>query len=157
MTFGLYVLPVAGGMLALSPCPGKGGHFEADLAQVLGWAPSQVISMTGVDEMAAMGAQGLGAALDRAGVAWAHAPVEDYGVPGSQTNWPVVAAQARAVLSAGGRVLVHCMGGCGRSGMAALRLMVDSGEAPVAALLRLRAVRPCAVETEAQRIWASTP
>ncbi len=38
--------------------------------------------------------------------------------------------------------------------MAVLRLMVEVGEAPEAALARLRAVRPCAVETEAQRDWA---
>ena len=51
-------------------------------------------------------------------------------------------------------MLVHCRGGCGRSGMAVLRLMVEAGEAPEEALARLRAVRPCAVETEAQMDWA---
>jgi protein-tyrosine phosphatase len=57
-------------------------------------------------------------------------------------------------LRSGGRVLVHCFGGCGRSGMAALRLMVAAGEGPESALHRLRASRACAVETEAQRLWA---
>ena len=33
--------------------------------------------------------------------------------------------------------------------------MVESGEKPEAALQRLRAVRPCAVETEAQYLWAA--
>jgi hypothetical protein len=33
--------------------------------------------------------------------------------------------------------------------------MVDCGEAAPAALARLRAVRPCAVETEAQFAWAA--
>ncbi|MBR9844091.1 MAG: protein phosphatase, partial [Rhodobacteraceae bacterium] len=50
---------------------------------------------------------------------------------------------------------VHCFGGCGRSGMAIMRLLVEMGEEPEAALARLRAVRPCAVETEAQRLWAA--
>ena len=54
---------------------------------------------------------------------------------------------ALSALQGKGRVLIHCMGGCGRSGMAALRLMIEAGEAPGAALERLRAVRPCAVET----------
>jgi hypothetical protein len=31
---------------------------------------------------------------------------------------------------------------------------VEAGETPGAALARLRAVRPCAVETEAQLAWA---
>jgi hypothetical protein len=47
------------------------------------------------------------------------------------------------------------MGGCGRSGTALLRLMVESGEDPIPALTRLRAARPCAVETPAQFAWAS--
>jgi hypothetical protein len=39
--------------------------------------------------------------------------------------------------------------------MIALRLMVEDGEAPDAALARLRAARPCAVETNAQMRWAT--
>jgi len=38
--------------------------------------------------------------------------------------------------------------------MAALRLMVEAGEDANDALLRLRSIRPCAVETDAQMIWA---
>ena len=41
--------------------------------------------------------------------------------------------------------------------MAVLRLMIEAGEAPEVALPRLRAVRPCAVETEAQMTWATRP
>jgi len=50
---------------------------------------------------------------------------------------------------------VHCRGGCGRSGMIALRLMIEIGEAADDALARLRAVRPCAVETPQQLRWAT--
>ena len=39
--------------------------------------------------------------------------------------------------------------------MIALRLMIDSDEAPDTALTRLRAARPCAVETKAQLRWAT--
>ena len=60
-----------------------------------------------------------------------------------------------AVVAGGGRVLFHCLGGCGRSGMAVLRLLVEMGEAPEAALERLRRVRPCAVETGDQCDWAA--
>ena len=38
--------------------------------------------------------------------------------------------------------------------MVVLRLMMECGERPAAALARLRAVRPCAVETQAQMAWA---
>jgi hypothetical protein len=38
--------------------------------------------------------------------------------------------------------------------MAVLRLMIEAGEEPGEALARLRAVRACAVETDAQLEWA---
>lgn len=41
--------------------------------------------------------------------------------------------------------------------MMLLRLMVEMGEDPDKALARLRHARPCAVETEAQMLWATQP
>ncbi len=157
MSLTIASLPVGGGLLALCPMPGRGGTYEADLRAVLAFGPALVLSMTTRAEMAAKGAAGLGEGLAGHGIAWRHLPVADFGVPGGDVAalWPGVAAEARAVLAGGGRVLVHCMGGCGRSGMALLRLMVGAGEDPQAALQRLRSVRPCAVETEAQFAWAA--
>ena len=57
----------------------------------------------------------------------------------------------------GDRILIHCRGGCGRSGMIVLRIMIEFGEDPEEALERLRKIRPCAVETEAQENWAKSP
>lgn len=150
-------LAVGGGVLAICPMPGRGGTYGADLRVVLAFAPELVLSMTPEAEMAARGAEGLGRDLAHAGIGWLHLPVSDYGVPEGAVlaGWPDASARARAVLAGGGRVMVHCMGGCGRSGMAVLRLMVEAGEAPEAALARLRAVRPCAVETQAQMDWAA--
>ena len=159
MTLTIAALQVAGGTLALCPMPGRGGDYAGDLADVLAFAPTLVISMATLPEMAAKRADGLADDLARQGIGWLHLPVADFGVPGPDVAalWPGVSAQALATLSGGGKVLVHCMGGCGRSGMAVLRLMVDAGETPTGALIRLRAVRPCAVETDAQQDWAATP
>ena len=159
MALTIVALPVAGGTLALSPLPGRGGSFAADLADLRRFAPDLVVSLTPVAEMAAKGAHGLPDDLGRAGIGWLHLPVADFAVPdaAAMALWPDVAGQVFAVLQGGGRVLVHCMGGCGRSGMAVLRLMVEAGEDPVSALARLRAVRPCAVETDAQYQWAARP
>lgn len=152
-------LPVGRGTLALSPMPGRGASYAADLADLLALGPALVLSMTTTEELAARGAGSLPADLARHGIAWRHLPIADFGAPDDQTAalWPAVAGQALAALASGGRVLVHCMGGCGRSGMAVLRLMVEAGEQPPAALARLRAVRPCAVETDAQYEWAANP
>lgn len=146
-------LRVGNGRVSIAPCAGRGGDFAGDLATLLTGRPDLVLSLTESDEMARVGAAGLPGALAAAGVAWRHVPVSDYGVP--DAGWPLAEAAVRDVLAQGGHVHVHCMAGCGRSGAAVLRLMVASGEDPAAALARLRAVRPCAVETPAQYDWAA--
>jgi len=154
--FAIHDLPVLSGRLAISPIPGRTRHYATDRARLLAWRPRLVVTMTTLAELARKGSAGLPGDLAAHGIAWRHLPVVDFGAPGAEVEavWPEVSALARGRLAKGGRVLVHCFGGCGRSGMAVLRLMVEAGEAPDAALVRLRAVRPCAVETEAQMLWA---
>ncbi len=154
--FAIYRLAAGGGTLALSPMPGRTGAYAADRARLLAWGPALVISMTPLAELARNGAAGLPDDLAAAGTRWRHLPVADFGAPGRdvQAAWPAVQVLVLEILAQGNRVLVHCHGGCGRSGMAVLRLMIAAGEAPGAALTRLRLVRPCAVETEAQLDWA---
>lgn len=134
--FGIFALAVGGGTLALCPLPV--GHLDA----VQAWRPDLIVSMCESHEMPA----GLWT-----GFALRHLPVVDYGVPVGDA-WDAAEAEVLGLLRRGGRVLVHCKGGCGRSGMAVLRVMVQAGEGE--ALARLRAIRPCAVETAAQMEWA---
>lgn len=150
-------LAVGGGVLGLGPMPGRDGNYVGDLAQLLRWGPGLALTMTTLEELVAKGAKSLPADLAEAGVAWLHLPIGDYGAPSGATleAWPKAAARARSVLADAGKVWVHCMGGCGRSGTAALRLMVEAGEEPVAALERLREVRACAIETPEQFQWAA--
>lgn len=157
--FVIHDLPLLAGTLALSPIPGRTRHYGTDRDRLLAWGPALVITMTTRAELDRKGSGGLASDLAAHGIAWRHLPVEDFGAPGPEVEeaWLETSATARRFLAEGGRVLVHCFGGCGRSGMACLRLMVEAGEPPGAALARLRAVRPCAVETGAQLAWASRP
>lgn len=156
MAMKVHALSVGGGILALCPLPGAEGGYVDDLEHIRGWAPAMVISLTTDLEMYKTRSQSIGSDLQAQGTRWAHLPIEDYGVPDIEfmDRWPDISAFACRALMGGGRVLVHCKGGCGRSGMVVLRLMIESGEAPDEALARLRAVRPCAVETDAQLEWA---
>ncbi len=157
MPLPLASLPLLSGQIALCPQPGRGGSYDADLAAILRFSPDLVLSMTTAEELTARGAATLADDLALHGIAWAHLPIPDFGTPPEAVEnlWPETSARARALLAQGGRVLAHCMGGCGRSGMAVLRLMVEAGEDPATALTRLRAARPCAVETPDQLSWAS--
>lgn len=157
MPFHIADLPLLKGIIGICPMPGRSGAYEADLGALLRWSPDLVLTMTTAAELAARDAGSLPRDLALHQIAWLHLPVADFGTPPPETAalWPAASAGARQVLQAGGRVLAHCMGGCGRSGMALLRLMVDAGEDPDSALSRLRAARPCAVETAAQALWAT--
>lgn len=146
-------LAVGAGWLSLSPLPGRDGDLAADVAALAAWCPDLVVSLTEGTELARHGAAGLPATLAARGIGWRHLPVADFGVPAGALPLDDLAL----LLAGGGRIALHCLGGCGRSGMLALRLMVVAGEDPAAALARLRAARPCAIETAAQLEWAISP
>lgn len=155
-SFEIFSLTVGGGQLGLCPLPGGTGDLAGDVSVVRDWGASHVLSLTELHEMQALGAQKLPEALAALDIGWSCFPVKDFDVPdiAGVAQWEGLCAELVALLSEGKRLLVHCRGGCGRSGMVALRLMLAIGEQPDAALARLRGVRPCAVETAPQMGWA---
>jgi hypothetical protein len=157
--FSIAVVTFAGGgALGISPMPGRDGHLARDVAMISNWSPAIVATLTEADEIAANGTGSLPRLLAERGISHRRFPIVDYGTPeAGDAAWAALAADLHAALDSGRRVLVHCMGGCGRSGMIALKLMVERGESPEAALARLRLARPRAVETEGQLAWASGP
>lgn len=146
-------LTLGAGIVGLCPIPGGGRVYAGDLGVVLDWRPDIVLVLSEAEEIRGP----YMADLARAGVGGEHLPIPDMGTPSGEAlaHWPGVSARIHRALGQGGRVLLQCLAGCGRSGAAALKLMVEAGERPEAALDRLRAARPCAVENDAQLRWAS--
>jgi Cyclin-dependent kinase inhibitor 3 (CDKN3) len=154
--FAIATLPLPeGGRIGLCRLPGRSNDLAGDMSVIREWKPAIVVSMTEAAEIAESGSEDLPALLAASGIDWRHFPVVDFGVPEAamQPQWAALSAELHARLDAGEGVLLHCMGGLGRSGMIALRLAVERGEGAEAALARLRMVRPGAVETEAQGEW----
>lgn len=157
MTFSIATVNLDGGArLGIGPLPGRFGDALADLAVLAKWTPEIVVSMTTAEEMDRHNMGDLGAMLAGMDIAWTHFPVRDFGAPKATRNWAVLSAKLHTVLDAGGGVLLHCYGGQGRSGMVLVRLMVERGWDARTALAEVRAVRPGAVETEAQFQWAAS-
>lgn len=144
---------IATGVKGICPMPGRTGDYPRDLAALLAWRPRMVVTLAETGELAARGAASLPADLAANGIEWLHLPIPDFGTPprGLRQEWPEISQRLQPF----DRMIVHCMGGCGRSGMILLRLMIDAGEAPESAVTRLRTARPCAVETKAQMRWAT--
>ena len=67
-----------------------------------------------------------------------------------EAGWTELAATVHRLLAAGERVLIHCHGGRGRSGLVAARLLIDRGMDAPAALATVRRARRGAIETAGQ-------
>ncbi len=150
--FAIYELDGFGaGKLALCRQPNRAENFD-DIAN---WQPSVVVTHTQEEEFPKI-EPSLPMCFLQADYDWLHLPIVDFGVPNTQ-DWGDALNDLLGTLNAGGRVLAHCKGGQGRSGMLLLRLLVSQGENPEAALARIRKIRPHAVETDEQHNWAIKP
>ncbi|MFN3260353.1 MAG: protein-tyrosine phosphatase family protein [Pikeienuella sp.] len=131
----------APGLLGLCRLPGA-----ADFAAIRSWRPDAALTLISEGELSRRPdlSEGFGAA-------WLHLPIPDFGTP-DEADWAGFAPRLHALLDGGGRLLIHCRAGLGRTGMIAARLLAERGEsAPVETI---RAARPGAVETAAQAAFA---
>lgn len=95
-------------------------------------------------------------ALEEHGIELLHLPTEDT----CAVSLPMLdegVAWVAARLARGGRVLVHCQHGIGRSALLALCVLVERGDEPLAALARAKQARskvsPSPSQLEAFRAW----
>ena len=152
-------LPPGAGRLGLTLCPGKKDpvlgwdrDLGEDLARIQAWGASTVVTLLEDHEFRLLRIESLGADIARLGMAWLHLPIRDVEVPDGRFEraWETEGPVLHRRLDAGERVLIHCRGGLGRTGLVAALLLVERGSEPRLAIDRVRAVRPHAVETRAQ-------
>lgn len=147
--------------LGLTLCPGRRDR-ERDLDQDLSTITEQAQALLCLLTEAELHWAGVPDLLPRArarGLAVYHLPIRDQGVPEDQALRRAL-SWVDGQLSAGQRVVVHCMGGLGRSGLVAACALVDRGRGGDEAIRAVRAARdPRAVETRGQedfvRAWGT--
>ncbi|MBA2961010.1 MULTISPECIES: protein-tyrosine phosphatase family protein [Ramlibacter] len=157
----------AGGRIGITFCPGKCGpslfdhtwqrDLDADLDVIGRWGASVVLTLVEAFELEALQVAGLGDRVRSRGMRWLHLPIVDVSVPTAtfERQWREELPGLRATLAQGGKVLVHCKGGLGRAGMVAALLLIEAGERSDAAIRKVRAVRPGAIETPAQASYVT--
>lgn len=155
-------VPGTKGTIGLTLCPGKkdttamtgawNRDLETDIAAIRSWGAEAVVCLMEGFELELLGVEELPSVVEGAGMRWFHLPIRDVSVPSVafEIEWTTKGGELRAVLSRGGRVLVHCRGGLGRSGMVAARLLVERGMRPAAAIGLVRKQRLGAIQTRAQ-------
>jgi protein-tyrosine phosphatase len=132
--------------------------LATDLETIVAWPAHTLVTLIEPHEFDLLRIPTLGDDARRRGLDWLHLPIRDVSTPGRafEAAWPDHSKALRARLAAGDNIVVHCRGGLGRAGMIAARLLAESGVDPEIAIERVRAVRPGAIETQAQEDWVRT-
>ena len=151
MSTKLYWLPTGPsfgpGRVALSACPRDG------IASVVASGVNVVVTLITHEEMADVGVSDLSEQCRAGDLTHIHQPIDDYSIP-SVADAHVLVGTLRQIQSTGKNILIHCMGGLGRSGLLCALLLVDSGLDPNDAIAIVRDVRsPKAIETPEQELF----
>ncbi len=158
-------VPLARGLVGMTFCPGKkqrgaqGGHWDrqldVDIAALVAWGTTAVVTFNESFELHDLRVASLGQALTEAGIVWHHLPIVDGGIPDAdfERDWQGVGPSLHARLAVGERVVLHCKGGLGRTGMLAARLLIEAGADPTDAIRQVRAARPGAIENSLQESY----
>lgn len=154
--------PALPGWLGLTFCPGKRqsnaltGSWHRDLALDLdalhAWGATSVMTLMEDKELSDLGVPDLGKAVEARGMKWWHLPIVDGGVPDERfdSKWPTVGSEIRARLRRGDKIVIHCMGGLGRTGLVAAQILVELGVPVSRAVDTVRTARPGAIENSTQ-------
>jgi len=153
-----------GGVIGMAYCPGRSlvgvpspewdRDLTADLDALREFGASALISLMEADELDQYGAPPatLEAEVPARAITWYHLPIIDMSIPTEafEASWKTAGLEIRALLGDGESVVVHCLGGLGRTGMITARLLVEFGVDPEEAIRTVRAARSGAIQTVGQ-------
>ena len=119
-----------GGVIGMTFCPGKkprgaySGDWDrdllADLEAIKAFGAKALVTLMESNEMAAVGvpATQLGSKAVEFGLEWHHLPIKDVNVPDDRFEdlWTYSGLRLRALLRCRDRIVIHCLGGFGRTG-----------------------------------------
>src|SRR5579864_1573949 len=152
------------GVIGLTFCPGKkqrgamSGDWERDLAADLDAIRSSGVKapMTLMENDELIDVQvpvsELREKTANFGLEWHHLPIRDVDVPDERFEdlWAYSGVRLRNLLVKGEKVVIHCLGGLGRTGTIAGRLLVEFGVKPGDAIRAIRSARVGTIETRKQ-------
>lgn len=144
------------GALYASGMPGSPAGIPVPLlgSELRGHRITRVVCLAGDDELLDSSPEYYGSLLrGELEVAVDRFPVPDWGLPDEPAAFLDLARATAARLRAGERVLVHCAGGCGRTGTFCACVLISLGATPEEGLAAFQAARGCGPENDSQRAF----
>jgi ADP-ribosyl-[dinitrogen reductase] hydrolase len=159
----IHAVAAGAGVIGMTLCPGKvqplaaTGPWDRDLVldmdAIARFGASILVTLMEAHELkTAVAPEAIRDAAHARGIRWLHLPIVDLKVPNAafERAWRDAGKSVRGALRNGAKVVVHCRGGRGRSGLLAARLLVELGADPETAIRDVRAANPLAIETIVQ-------
>jgi protein-tyrosine phosphatase/nicotinamidase-related amidase len=147
------------GRLGLTLLPGRkdyGRHLSEDIAGLKAQGVTHVVCLITDEEFITYGVEELLTAYQQAGFELHRLPIRDQGVCSSAEMADLI-AWIQAALANGARIMLHCVGGLGRSGLVAGCYLKTQGLDAPTAIAEVRRVRsPRAIETAGQEGFIET-
>jgi ADP-ribosyl-[dinitrogen reductase] hydrolase len=155
-------VPSTDGVIGMTFCPGKKDPYsptgpwerdlETDLQAIREWGAEAVVTLMEEFELDFLHVSDLPEKVRRFGMRWFFLPIGDVSIPDNhfESNWQTAGGEIRQILRAGGKIVIHCRGGLGRTGTIAARLLVEFGMEPDEAIRAVRMARPGAIQTISQ-------
>ncbi|WP_413113316.1 tyrosine-protein phosphatase [Thaumasiovibrio sp. DFM-14] len=155
MTHPTWELPVTeqGAALILTPCPGtKGIDLVTSIQQLKEQGATVVVTALSNEEMEKAGVAALPKEIEAAGLAWFHLPIEDDEAPRADFNdlWQAALPELQQRVAGGEKIVMHCMGGSGRTGLLAAHLLLSLGWDISKIKTDVQALRPGAFTKQVQ-------
>ena len=150
------------GVIGITLCPGKkidslfgwtwDRDLDTDMQAIKAWGTDAFVTLLEDHEFEMLSVCELPDVARKLGMEYYHLPIPDVSVPDSRfkQEWNRVGPKLKEILKNGGKLVIHCRGGLGRSGMIAAQLMVELGTNPEEAIIAVRTARPKAIETSKQ-------
>lgn len=149
--YAVYKFPLKNSFIALSPLPGR-VDLESDLNQITTNGITNVVTLVSTDELTHYGVPTLLEKYEASGLEVLHSPIPDYGLP-SPDQMKSILIWVHKKIKAKENVLIHCVGGLGRSGtVMAVYAKTYLGKSGEEAIQYVRSIRgEAAVETQEQQ------